>query len=799
MLEFEITGASHAEYVGVIAKGLPKSFEIDPVKLADFMKERAPGNSPLATKRHEDDIIEFVSGVEHSVITGDTVEIRIYNQDVKRSDYDTDIIRPGTADYTAKAKYGDSYCETGSGRFSGRMTAPMCALGGIILQILEKQGINIKTEIKSIGKSQNKNEFDEIIEAAMHEGDSVGGIVKCKIEGVKSGIGGPLFEGVEGIISKNIFAIPGVLGIEFGSGFNGTTLKGSENNDSPCVTFGNVTFGTNNQGGISGGITNGMPIEFCVAFKPTPSISKTQNTINYRTKENIKIEIKGRHDPCIVFRAMPVVRAIAAISIYNIIESDRKIETLEGARKEIDEIDDKITELLLKRADISKKIGEIKLKECKNITNQNREAELLNRAIIKAMGDPLKEKIIRDFYEDVFTNSKLIQENIKGGKYGLLGAKLSHSISPEIHSRLGNYSYEIFETEPENLSDFLKAKNFSGINVTIPYKREVVKYLDELIGEAADTGVVNTIVNKDGRLLGYNTDCFGFRILLKTAGIGVSGKKCLILGNGGAAQSVLHVLTAEGAQSVQLLKRNETPKPDAEIIINATPVGMWPETSGKIVNIKDFPNAEAAIDLIYNPFKTDFLIDAKLSGITAVNGLMMLVAQAVYSSFIWQGKECDLSKMLEESYRIYSRIITNNTIVLIGMPGSGKTTVGGALAEKLGKKFIDIDAYITENFGKTPAKIIEEDGEDEFRKIETLALSMVCREKSIVLATGGGVVTREENYGIIAKNGIVCYLDTPLNMLATNGRPLTKIRGNPKLYEERKDAYERWADVRLVL
>lgn len=799
MIKFEITGSSHGDFVGIKATGLPKGFTFDPVGLADFMEERAPGRSPWTSKRKEDDIITFVSGVDHSELTGDILEIRIYNNDVRKSDYDTDIIRPGTSDYTAKLKYGAHYNETGSGRFSGRMTAPMCALGGIVLQILEDEGITVDCSIKSIGKSENAEDFEKIIQAAAEDGDSVGGVVLCKISGMPGGLGGPLSEGIECKISEKMFMIPGVTGIEFGGGFNSAKLRGSENNDEPYFENGKIKFKSNNQGGLQGGITNGMPIEFSVSMKPTPSISKKQNTINFRTGENTTLEIKGRHDPCIVLRARPVVRALAAITVYDIVRSEKTSETLSDFREEIDSIDDEITTLLMKRADISKKIGEIKMKSGTYVTNSNREQELVERAIFKADGDYEKEKIIRDFYGVTFENSKSIQEKLKSGRFGLLGKTLGYSLSPKIHRLLGNYNYDLFEVPECRLREFVTEKSFNGLNVTAPYKEVIVPLVDEIFGEARYTGTINTIVNREGKLCGYNTDCFGFDTLLETSGINVKDKVCLVLGNGGASKAVKHVLCEKGAKDVRILKRNETPEYDEEIIINATPVGTYPDSEGIIVTPKMFKKCESCIDLVYNPLKTRFLREAKLCGIKAVNGLMMLVAQAVYSSSIWQDKPMDKLSMVKKSYEIYAKIITDCNIALIGMPGSGKTTVGREMAARFGKTFVDTDDEIQKITGKKAADIISESGEAAFRRIETEVLRDVMKRENIVVATGGGVVTREENYGILAENAVICLLDTPVSMLAKGGRPLTEKNGNEKLYEERKDAYEKWADVRFRL
>ncbi len=323
-IKVSISGASHAPSIGVVLEGVPAGHDIDLEKLQAFLNRRAPGQGPYTTARKEADVPEFQSGLSDSRTTGEPISAIIRNTDVRSKDYDQlrDIPRPGHADHTARAKYGDEADLRGGGQFSGRMTAPLCIAGGILLQILEREGITIETEIKEIGG--NAEEPYKAIAEAKAAGDSVGGIIGCTIKGLPAGIGGPLFDGVENKISQIIFAIPAVKGIEFGRGFDAARIRGSENNDAFCFDGdGKVKTRTNNHGGILGGITSGMPVTFNVAIKPTPSIARQQESISYSKGESVKLNVTGRHDPCIVPRALPCVEAVAAIAIYDLMRGAR--------------------------------------------------------------------------------------------------------------------------------------------------------------------------------------------------------------------------------------------------------------------------------------------------------------------------------------------------------------------------------------------------------------------------------------------------------------------------------------------
>ena len=319
-LKISIFGQSHSEAIGVVIDGLPAGFEVDMDELGEFLARRAPGQGKHTTSRKEPDRPEFLSGLAGGKTCGAPLAAVIRNTNTRSSDYDNirDIPRPGHADFAARIKYGGAEDVSGGGHFSGRLTAPLCIAGGIALQILKEKGITVKAEIKEIGGK--KDGFLETVEEARLDADSVGGVIECVIEGVTAGYGNPMFGGVENKIASCVFGIPAVKGVEFGAGFEAARMRGSENNDEFYYEEdGRVRTRTNNHGGILGGITTGMPIVFRAAFKPTPSIGKPQKSISFSEKKDAVLEIKGRHDPCVVMRAVPCVEAAAAITVLDII------------------------------------------------------------------------------------------------------------------------------------------------------------------------------------------------------------------------------------------------------------------------------------------------------------------------------------------------------------------------------------------------------------------------------------------------------------------------------------------------
>ena len=325
-LRVTIFGQSHAPAVGVTIEGIPAGETVDIKCLRSFLARRTPGQSELTTSRKEPDEPEFLSGLVDGVTCGAPLTAIIRNTDVRSQDYEAfkNIPRPGHADYTAWAKYGDARDYAGGGQFSGRLTAPLCIAGGICVQLLEKEGITIRARAVEIGGETDEKAMEAAILAAKADGDSVGGVVECVIDGVRAGVGEAMFGGLESRIAQIVFGIPAVKGVEFGEGFVAARLRGSGNNDAFAVENGRVVTRTNHCGGILGGIATGMPIVFRAAFKPTPSIAKEQESVDLTTRQPAALRVSGRHDPCIVPRALPVVEAAAAIAVYDAVLERRK-------------------------------------------------------------------------------------------------------------------------------------------------------------------------------------------------------------------------------------------------------------------------------------------------------------------------------------------------------------------------------------------------------------------------------------------------------------------------------------------
>ena len=383
---------------------------------------------------------------------------------------------------------------------------------------------------------------------------------------------------------------------------------------------------------------------------------------------------------------------------------------------------------------------------------------------------------------------------------GLLGRKLGHSYSPQIHANLGDYSYALFEKEPDQLEHFLKNGQFSGLNVTVPYKKSVIPYLDELSPRARELGAVNTIVRRDGKLIGHNTDYFGFAQMLQQSGLDVGGKKVLVLGSGGASNTAVAVLQEQNAQVVVISRSGENNyqnlylHTDARVIVNTTPVGMYPATEQSPIHIDVFPHLEGVLDVIYNPARTALLRQAEERGLITANGLLMLVAQAAEASQWFTGNTVPRDKVGE----IYKKLRQQmENIVLIGMPGCGKSSVGRYLAERTGKPFVDADEEITNLAGKSIPEIFAQDGETAFRDWETRALSQLGKQSGLVIATGGGCVTRTDNYRLLHQNGVIFCLDRNIDQLPVDGRPLSQSGKLEEMYALRKPLYDQFADYHI--
>ena len=386
---------------------------------------------------------------------------------------------------------------------------------------------------------------------------------------------------------------------------------------------------------------------------------------------------------------------------------------------------------------------------------------------------------------------------------GLIGAHLAHSFSPQIHTALADYSYELVELPPENIGDFVRNGDFDAFNVTIPYKKDVMPFLDKISPEAQTIGAVNTVVrHADGTLHGYNTDYFGFNAMLDASGIEVQGKKVLVLGSGGASVTVQAVLADRGATEIVVIGRklennydNLHLHTDADVIVNTTPVGMYPNNGQSPVALSRFPHCTGVLDVIYNPARTALLLEAEERGIPHMNGLFMLVAQAVKAFEFFTGDVAE-EGIIETITRQISKQTKN--IVLIGMPSCGKSTVGALLAEKMGRPFYDADAEFTDMHGITPAEAITRLGEDRFREMEHATLCKLGKMSGTVIACGGGAVTRAYNYAPLHQNSVIIYLERELSRLSTNGRPLSQQTSLEALYAARKHAYEQFSDLRVV-
>lgn len=383
--------------------------------------------------------------------------------------------------------------------------------------------------------------------------------------------------------------------------------------------------------------------------------------------------------------------------------------------------------------------------------------------------------------------------------YGLLGRKLGHSWSPAIHAELGSVPYGLYEVEPEGVGRFLQETDLTAMNVTIPYKKDVIPFCAKLSETAKKLGSVNTLVKKADGWHGDNTDYYGFTYMAEQSGIQIKGRKCLVLGSGGASLTVVQALKDLGARSVTVISRsgednyeNLDRHADADVIVNATPVGMYPASGAAPVELGKFPQCSGVLDLIYNPCRTALLMDAEKRGILHADGLTMLVAQAKRAAELFMDKTIADSEIGRITKVLRKKMVN---IVLIGMPGCGKSTVAKALSEELGMEMIDADNEIANTALASIPQIFAAGGETAFRKIETEVLEDLGKRTGIILATGGGCVTKERNYPLLHQNGIIVWLKREIDDLPTEGRPLSQSADLKEMYRIRKPLYERFADV----
>ena len=491
---------------------------------------------------------------------------------------------------------------------------------------------------------------------------------------------------------------------------------------------------------------------------------------------------------------------------------------LNGLRGKLDEIDNGILDLLEERMATCREIGNVKRENGLDVYAPAREEEKF-KALEEIAGFESRP-YVRDVFKTLMDISKVHQNKLA---FGVLGRTLAHTYSPEIHSLFdASYSYSVIEREPEELETLFKSGVFKGFNVTIPYKKNACAMCDELDDASKTTGSVNTVLFEDGKVKGWNTDYFGFIYMLTRKGISVGGKKVLVLGTGGAASAVFYALKTLGAAETyecdletDINYSNVYDRAgDAQVIVNCTPVGMFPNVNNSLLDLTKFASLEACADVVYNPSRTKFLQDAEDLGLKTCGGLAMLVAQAYKSSRIFAGDiagaellgnpDCaegaayvpdEASTKIEKVIKILENRMRNITI--IGMPGSGKSLLARNIAKVTGRTLVDLDIAFAEKFGQTPAEVLNGPGEDAFREMECEVAAEFLPQSGLVISCGGGIVTRDVNKFYVRCNSNVFYLERPLTALTDKNRPISQLHGVEKLYSQRKDKYETWCDYRV--
>ena len=486
---------------------------------------------------------------------------------------------------------------------------------------------------------------------------------------------------------------------------------------------------------------------------------------------------------------------------------------LNELRGKLDDIDNSILDLFEERIATCREIGNIKRETGTDVYVPAREEEKLQK--VKELAGFESRPYVETLFKTLMDLSK---DHQRLPAFGVLGRTLAHTYSPEIHSLFdSSYSYSVIEREPEELDALFSNGVFKGFNVTIPYKKDACARCDELDDASRTTGSVNTVVFEDGKVKGWNTDYFGFIYMLHRKGISVSGKKVLVLGTGGAASAVFYALDTLGAAEIykcdleaEINYSNVYDKAgDAQVIVNCTPVGMFPKVDNRLLDLTKFASLEACADVVYNPSRTRFLQDAEELGLKTCGGLAMLVAQAYKSSRIFAGDiegasalgnpDKSIPSEAEEAIEKVIRILENRmkNITIIGMPGSGKSLLARNIAKATGRTLVDLDIAFAEKFGQTPAEVLSGPGEDVFREMECEIAAEFLPQSGLVISCGGGIVTRDVNKFYVRCNSNVFYLERPLTALTDKNRPISQLHGVEKLYSQRKDKYESWCDYRF--
>lgn len=835
-IKVTISGGSHEKSMHLEMQGL--SFEeassVDLSLIREALFQRSPqafSDWPGVTGRRETDDFKIIS---HTPLC-----IEILNSEQRSEDYslnssaDIRLLRPGHADLTAFLKYGDSVNMSGGGPFSARMTACVAIAGNIAMQVLRKRGFDCRAEtwIKSIGgftadladednsysnsAANDNSKLKKLLASVSAEGDSIGSVIGFKIDNPPQLFGGPLFDGTESVLSPLLFAIPGVKALSFGNGIAASDMKGSQNNDAFTLTEAKETesaiphLATNNCGGILGGITTGSPLTGEVFFKPTPSIRKEQGYFDVVTGRIIKTSISGRHDVCIGIRGQRVVESMLYIGMLELVseaaglpeyesdlpaESETKNATLASLRRSIDQIDYKVAELLNTRLLICQKAGRLKQQNGLFIYDRRRESEVLNN--IKKSSCNTTEKSLLSIYDKIFEESRSIQKAEKKAEIGLIGKSLKHSYSKLIFSILGS-NYELFEKKEDELPNFLSSPSWKGLNITLPYKQKVIKSCNLLTDAASSTGAVNCIYKREGKIVGDNTDLEGFMGMLNLNQVSLKSKKILIIGNGGAAKTVKHACSLMKARSIVHIGRSGLRQEDmdGEILINCTPCGMYPDVDDCPVDISLLKNCELVVDLIYNPLRSNLILEANTRNIRTINGLSMLVLQATasYRKFF---DNAALPYNPEDLTRELEKRVEN--IILIGMPGSGKSAIGRLLSKIMCRPLLDTDSLIEEETSLSISKIFEACGEEFFRQKELSHACSSCKHSGHIIVLGGGAVESEKIMIAAKRNGKIFFVDRNPKSLATSGRPLSKSPESVKaLYEKRISLYNNWKDFHV--